>query len=80
MTRDMTREALAMTREDSDSRPMTRDSTQDSTRDSTVTTRAQLCYWPTREEAVELMVRSKTSDLEIARLPCTNQNLPIAIS
>jgi len=30
MTRDMTRETLAMTREDSDSRLMTRDSTRDS--------------------------------------------------
>jgi len=39
MTRDTTRETLAMTREDSDSRLMTRDST----RDSTVMTRAQLC-------------------------------------
>ena len=35
----MTRETLAMTRDDSDSELMTRDST----RDSTVLTRAQLC-------------------------------------
>ena len=55
MTRDMTRETLAMTRDDSDSKLMTRDSTRDSALgksddsrlDSTVMTRAQLCQTET---------------------------------
>jgi len=66
MTRDMTRETLAMTREDSDSRMMTRDSTRplekaltrDSTRDLTVMTSAQLCF----EHVLTVVLETQADD------------------